>query len=234
METFELLPAYNRAILKRLLARIAPLVAVSFAVALYIVPHNSPDISPIAVLWSLPLLLAPAGFALARPYRDARDSMKGFRLTLGEDFVARELGGRDTRIDRCDISTVVETRRWGLTVKSARGAIFIPRELDRYPQVKETLGAWMPITTQTGSLTGTLAPLALVGLMIPAFTADNQIVALVASTALLGTLIYFAIAIYRGNSLDKFPPMARFGGAMFMLALLYRIVLSAIAIAGAH
>jgi hypothetical protein len=93
--------------------------------------------------FSLGLLLGLAALSLGRRMRRLHARWSTFEIALDEDAIARTVSGfPPLRIARADVETIRE-RADGIVVRGRGGAaLLVPRDLDGYAQLRETLAGW--------------------------------------------------------------------------------------------
>ena len=116
----------------------AAIVAGVWALALR--PRGSPSRT---LAFSLGLLLGLAALSLGRRMQRLHARWSTFEIALDEDAIARTVSGYPPlRIARADVETVGE-RADGIVVRGRGGAaLLVPRDLDGYAQLRETLAGW--------------------------------------------------------------------------------------------
>ncbi len=93
--------------------------------------------------FSLALLLALAALSIRRRMRRLHARWASFEIALDDDGIARQVSGfAPVRIARAEVERIGE-RADGIVVRARGGAaLLVPREIDGYARLRETLAAW--------------------------------------------------------------------------------------------
>lgn len=100
------------------------------------------DSGPRTLVFGLLLLLALVALTYRRRVRRFRARWASFEIALEPGAIARTVAGYPpVRIDRGEV-TALEEHAAGVTVRGGGKALVVPRELERYPEVRAALAAW--------------------------------------------------------------------------------------------
>jgi hypothetical protein len=126
---------------------------------------------------TLLILLGVLIFAFVRTYRQQRKRLEAVQIELGEDMIARPAGMLPRAEIRRDEVTSIEEIDAGLCVIASepRRAIIIPKGLEAYAQVRDTLGEWSAVKPMSRKVRwlnylGGVAVIAAFGILLISFS----------------------------------------------------------------
>jgi hypothetical protein len=145
---FRLTPDASRATARRMNRRFAAtfVAVVVLVLAAYAAGMRDTGRGLDSLVIPFALLLVLAAFSYVRRMRRFRSRWASFEIALEDEAIGRAvIGFPSVRIVRDDVASIEEIGA-GLTVRARDGrGIVVPRELDGYERVRDTLAGWRAI-----------------------------------------------------------------------------------------
>lgn len=152
MNEYKIPPEGLAAARSRMLRRLAAVYCVYFIIIIGIIGYQTRDIG-LEIWWIYPVVIAVLGvstyFATRRIVRRNMQYLRTYNLMLTSNLISREGDNFPTiAIYLKDIRSIQVTKRGVIVIKSPdrHATIAIPREIERYDEIRETLNQIMPVT----------------------------------------------------------------------------------------